>query len=157
MGEWKKYLWLLPALLCLTVVAAGTFAAAQGEPDQALYDTDAVKLQWERELRELILGVEGAGEVKVMLTVDTMPRRYYAKDVSTDYDSDGSGRSQSVTVLTGEYSSGRTPVLLYEELPSVRGVAVVCSGGADAEVALRIRELVMSLFDLDAHEVCVTY
>ena len=62
MGEWKKYLWLLPALLALVLGLGGIFTASVAEPDQALYDTDVIKHQWETELRELILGVEGAGE-----------------------------------------------------------------------------------------------
>ena len=143
-------------MACLILGIAGVFYSQKPE-EESSFDTEIIKSQWESELVELIKKVEGAGEVRVMLTVDTLPRRYYAKDVSTDYSSDGSGKSQSVTVLTGEYSSGKAPVLLYEQLPCVRGVAVVCSGGADAEVVLKIRDIIMSLFDLDAHEVCVTY
>ena len=143
-------------MACLVFGIAGVFSSDKLE-EESSFDTELIKSQWESELVELIKKVEGAGEVQVMLTVDTLPKKYYAKDVSTDYNTDGSGKSQSVTVLTGEYSSGKAPVLLYEQLPCVRGVAVVCSGGADAEVVLKIREIIMSLFDLDAHEVCVTY
>lgn len=124
------------------------------------WDYSAYRLELKQQLEQLLSSVDGVGEVEVMLTLETGSEQVYACDAQSSYDQNGSalsGSSLRETVLIGEGEQGKTPVLLYEQMPRVRGVAVVCDGGRDPAVCLRITQLISSLFGIRAGSVSVIH
>ena len=45
--------------------------------------------------------------------------------------------------------------MVLEKYPEVEGVVVVCEGGDNSALALRIKEAVQALFNIDAHKIVV--
>ncbi len=111
----------------------------------------------ENDLEELLKTALGH-ECKVMITLDSGYSYTYAanESLNTIY----SGDSETSKNVTKEYvittkDGDETLVILKENLPTVKGVAVVCKKGGEAE-RNEIISIIMSLFSLPAESIgCV--
>lgn len=137
----------MAGLLLLAVsewLPAETVAAPSAAETQ---DTDYAA-QLEQQMAELLGTVEGAGTVRVMVTVSHREKTVYAAD--TESRADGSAASTPVLV------SGNTAGLVETVYaPEVLGVAVVCTGGDDPAVQASITALVQALTDVGTHHITV--
>lgn len=112
----------------------------------------------ERKLEVVLSSVKGAGNIKVMVTVDGSPELVYAKDEDEKVTSSLSGSTTSssssspIIVTVGGESNA---LILTETLPSVKGVIVVSSGAYDVGVKLDILNAVSSLLDISIDKVSV--
>ena len=104
----------------------------------------------ETRLEILIQQMEGAGNVRVMVTMAESSRTVYATDTETD----GNGSTRSEHLLLAD---GSSPPALVEttQLPQVQGVAVLCEGGDNAAVQARITEMVDVLTGAGASHISV--
>ena len=93
-----------------------------------------------------IVGPSGAGKTTVMVTLGTGEEMIYALDTQS-----GDLQSQQTHVLLEDGSALTETVCV----PQVCGVAVLCEGGGDVRVAVRITELVSALLDLPSNHICV--
>lgn len=144
------------ALLFLSFLTEG---ADEETSSSAGVDEAAYVEALEERTRALLSEVSGAGEVHVMLTMEHFGREEYATDRSLQEILQGSGSETSgeeSVVLKTEKSGVKTPVVSATELSRVRGVSVVCSGGADAQVQKKIIGLLQALFDLKSNQISVT-
>ena len=126
----------------------------QQEPTSPLHQTQEL----EQQLKQLISSIEGVGEVKVMLTLDTENEQIYAQDKTIESNRSPQGdtiRQQSNHVILGN-GSGQQPLVETTYLPQVRGVAVVCQGAENITVVSRITDAISVVLDLPASRICVT-
>ncbi|MCM1180141.1 MAG: hypothetical protein NC347_07800 [Clostridium sp.] len=136
-------------------------------------NTDAVKSSQnnayidglENKLEQTIAGMEGAGEVLVMITCKDTGEKILDKNQPYESETEKAkedGResertriqSDQETVLI-EQEGDTTPIVVLEKYPEIEGVVVVCEGGDNSALALRIKEAVQALFDIDAHKIVV--
>ena len=159
MERWKEL--LKPYQTMLLVLAAGVLLMLLpgGDSDrqeqevvrvtgtQELFDLD----RFEQRLAETLSEIEGAGEATVLLTMKSGSRQVLAQDLERD----GERRSTS-TVTLGRGSSGEEPVVLQTVGPQFQGALVICPGGEDPEVRLRIATAVSALTGLgsDCISIC---
>ena len=61
-------------------------------------------------------------------------------------------KSMQETVLV-EQDGNTGPIVVKESYPDIEGVVVLCEGGDNKELALKIKEAVSALFSLDAHKI----
>lgn len=119
----------------------------------------------ENKLEQTIAGMEGAGKVLVMITLKDSGEKIL--DKNQPYESESSKekeegkesertsiRSDQETVLI-EQEGNQEPIVVLEKYPEIEGVVVVCEGGGNSALALRIKEAVQALFSIDAHKVVV--
>ncbi len=129
------------------------------------YDDYAARL--EQRLTEMISSVDGAGEAKVMVTLECGTEYVYASQQKTtsamSENSDVNGKSSRDEKTTGEENviliegdNGEEPLILKEMTPTVAGVVVVCSGADDAQVKQRIVDIVTTALGTSSNRVCVT-
>lgn len=120
----------------------------------------------ENELKAMLEQVEGVGAVDVAITMESSGTRTVEKDVPSSQSSSAetdSGRKNSQTAETTEEQTvyleqadgTKTPYVIRETMPEVRGVLVVAQGAGDPQVVSEIKEAVMALFHLDAHKIKV--
>lgn len=120
----------------------------------------------ENELKAMLEQVEGVGAVDVAITMESSGTRTVEKDVPSSQSSSvetDSGRKNSQTAETTEEQTvyleqadgTKTPYVIRETMPEVRGVLVVAQGAGDPQVVSEIKEAVMALFHLDAHKIKV--
>ena len=131
------------ALLFVSELPAPAQRSADAPPAGTAADYQA---GLEARLAELIAQVEGAGQTTVMVTLESTEERIYATDTRT-----GQDQSQQTHVLLEDGTALEETTCL----PAVRGVAVVCDGGGNVEVEVRITALVSALLDLPANRICV--
>ncbi len=100
----------------------------------------------ERRVSEIISEIGGISDVSVMVTLESTVNYLYAENASD-------GKSEYVTVR--DKDGNESGVIISENMPDIRGVAVVCSGGEDPCKRLEIIKLVSSLLDLPENRVYV--
>ena len=102
--------------------------------------------------------IDGAGEVEVMITLESCYENVYAKGYSTQSDVDEAGAQSQITeeyviVKNGSSTEECLVVKVYE--PKIKGVAVVAEGADNAQVKKAITDTVCALFDISSNKVSV--
>lgn len=120
--------------------------AASQEQEES-FDVNA----FEEKLEHILSQVEGAGETTVILSLDGGNRRVLAQD--REWDSTGEVTSSTVTL--GRGSGEQSVVPLQTLAPQFRGALVVCSGGEDPQVRLKLAEAVSALTGLGADRISI--
>ena len=150
----RRYLYVLlvaAAGVALLLLPSGGRDSPGGElPDQeegASFDLESFETKLERTLSQ----IEGAGETRVVLTLDGGSRQVLARN--QEREGDGGGTSTVVTV--GKGSGQQEVVPLQTVAPEFRGALIVCPGGGDARVRLRLIEAVSALTGLGANRISV--
>ena len=151
-------------LLCATSLPGGNRSAAGGSnpaQESIRVDLTAYEQQLERRLCEIVSAIAGAGEARVMLTLDCGSEPIYAVQGKTDskHSFSGSGSEESLSankeyVLIGSGNSEQGLVLKMVE-PQVRGVAVICQGGDDLIVRQAVVEAVTAVLGVGSNKVSV--
>lgn len=134
--------------IAMALILLSEWIPAQPDADArtAAADPAAYRVQIEQQLTSLIEQIDGAGKTVVMLTLENGEETVYALDTQS-----GQTQSQETHVLLDDGSALAQTVYL----PKVCGAAIVCEGGGDVRVAVRITELVSALLDLPANRICV--
>ena len=106
--------------------------------------------EMERRLEEALSRVDGAGEVTVVLTVKSGTRQILAQDSSR------SGEASSTsTVVVSTGSGTEDAVVLQQVYPQYQGALVVCPGGGDPAVCLKLVDAVSALTGLGADKISI--
>ena len=112
----------------------------------------------ETELETMLSAMDGVGQARILLTVDSDGERQLAQDTELTYSGDTAAPEdysrRSEPVLVGGGSSGQV-VVTRRMYPTYRGALVVCPGGDRAEVRLAVTEAVAALTGLAADRVTV--
>lgn len=129
-------------------------------------DEDAYVESLERRLEAVLSRLEGAGEVKVMITLSSSAEIVLEKDfsgsLSETEESDGEGGSrlvrvedkEEVTVYLSE-SGVSTPYVVKTITPRIEGVIVLAQGAGEGNVSMEILDAVRVIFGIEAHRVKV--
>ena len=111
----------------------------------------------EEKLSGTLSQIKGAGDVTVMLTVQGGSRQVLAVDEKSTRRSDGGSETQSTTVVVsgGASTAGNSTVPIQQLYPKFQGALVVCSGGEDAGVRLKLMEAVSALTGLGTDKISI--
>ena len=107
----------------------------------------------EERLAQALSRIDGAGEVSVILTVDSGMERVLATDRSQEQ-RDGELSIQEETVVIST-DAGEEAVLVKQRYPTFQGALVVCPGGDDAAVRLVLTQAVSALTGLGTDRITV--
>lgn len=146
-----KGIWLLVSLLILGVlfIVLGAFMQKDDKDIKSAAETFS-RIEYEKEIEEriakIVSEIGGISDVSVMVTLESTVSYSYAEN-------DKGSSSEYVTVRDKDGSE--SGVVLSENTPDVRGVAVVCSGGEIPEKKLEIIKLVSALLKLPENRVYV--
>lgn len=146
-----------------TDASQGGTAIAYGE---AAMDGEDYATYLEQRLEKIISGMDGAGSVKVMVTLKSSQELVVEKDTgasrSGTTENDGEGGSRIVnqvenqeTTIYSTRGNDADPYVIKTLVPQVEGVVVVASGAGSGTVNKNITEMVQALFDIEAHKVKV--
>ena len=120
-------------------------------PASAIAETEP---SLEQRLEALLSGIEGAGQVRVLLTVDAGRETLYQTDSRAQSDEGGSDRSDD-TVLVEDGARVESGLVRQVLEPKYRGAVVLCQGGDIPSVRLAVVEAVRCLTGLGADQISV--
>lgn len=104
----------------------------------------------EEKLTQTLSQIQGAGETKVVLTLSSTGSTMLAKDKSSK---DGSVETSVVVIKNG--SNQENVVRTEQQYPAFLGALVVCDGGGDAQVKLKMLQAVKALTGLSSDQISI--
>lgn len=107
----------------------------------------------EARLAQVLSQIDGAGKVTVMLTVRDGPRQILAQDQQRG---EVSGGERTETVVLSRGSGSQETVTVQELYPSYQGALLVCDGGDDPQVRLKLTQAVSALTGLGADKISIS-
>lgn len=122
---------------------------------------------WEDKLENILCCVEGAGKVKVMITLKESEQKIVEKDgpeeMSDVVESDATGgqratgesRIEKTTIYTTDENGNSVPYVIKTIPPMVEGVVVIAQGADQLLVRQNIIEVIQVLFDIDMNKITV--
>ena len=136
--------------------AKGQLVAEETAERDGQEDTEDATAALERRLEKTLSLIDGAGRVRVMITLKDTGEKVVEKDVSRRTDAGGTQNTElSQTSVFERDGSRETPYISNELTPQVEGVLVVAQGGGNSIVKQNILQSVMALFPLEAHKITI--
>lgn len=154
LGRYKFVFLVLAAGAVLLLLPDGGTAGESAEPLAAAVEEDFSVEALEEKLEEALSAIDGAGEVRVVLTVESGMKRVLAQDASLEQE-DGALRRETETVLVSGGSGVQDVVLVQQIYPQFQGALVVASGGGDPAIQLKLTEAVAALTGLGADKISI--
>ena len=110
----------------------------------------------EKRLEAVVEAIDGAGDAKVMITLESSFEKIYANNARLEEKGAEAGKTtEKEIVLAGTGGSVEEPILLKEMCPKVKGVVVVCSGAGESNIQRRIKDAAITLFGVSELKVYV--
>ena len=145
--EQHRLIWLviLAGLVLLLLPVGERSPTTEPLPVQTGFDLAAMEDRLARALSK----IDGAGTVTVVLTVRDGPRQVLAQDSREEQ-----GETETVVISRG--SSTQETVTVQELYPSYQGALLVCPGGDDPTVRLKLTEATSALTGLGADRISIS-
>ena len=181
MNEWKtmadrlierakrlpKTVWVVLGVAAMVLMAVSEWIPAKDVSTAVdAWDVKAYTKALEQQLADIVEHIDGAGECRVMVTLENGVEYVYANEHSetSNRTEDVSDTAEKTTVRDDNESSyvivnssdGKQGLLVTEIQPTVRGVVVVCEGGEDERVRDRIMKTVATVLNITSSRVCIT-
>lgn len=168
-GMDKLFLLVLAGILFMiafTPSEKGTKDAG-GETEAVTQSIGDYQTKLEEKLKNLLAGMEGVGEVQVLITFEGSEEKVLDKNIDnssaslSEQDKEGGSRTsveeqrREETVLRNNGSENGEPYVLKEVNPIVEGVVVLAEGGGSPTIAAEINEAVQALFNISPHKIKV--
>lgn len=120
----------------------------------------------EKKLEQMLVKIDGAGNVSVMITLEASAKQIVEKEETLSrnntLESDSEGGNRSIYEIdTGQqtvyYKSDnvQTPYVSQTILPEISGVLIVAQGARSASVKKSMVEIAQALFGIEAHKISV--
>ena len=109
----------------------------------------------ESKLKDVVGGIKGAGNVKVMISINSSPELKVAENIEEKTITTSSGTTTTIITepIIVDKSGEDSPLILKETLPSINGVIVVSSGANDVKVKLDIINAVSTVLGIDLNKI----
>ena len=131
------------------------------EYEQEIFQED-YQTKLEQELAEFLSGVEGVGEVEVLIYLNTTEEYVVEKDVPayqvTTQDSNGQSNEENKeedTVYTVNGNGEQVPFISQTRHPSIEGVVIAAEGAGQENIRIQIIRTVMALYGVEANKIDV--
>ena len=132
-----------------------------GKDSNSEFDYRTYESSLENRLTSLLSEIEGAGNVKVMVTLEGGSEYIYAvnENVENVSTSNSSGDKNDKNSLDNEFvllDNGKEALLQNYTLPQIRGVAIICEGAEDVSIEKRVTEAAAVVLGLSTNKISVT-
>lgn len=152
--------------------ASGTAPAVSSganRADTVLAEASAYETELERRVKEILNGVDGVGEVDVMIVLKSSEEKVLHLDKTSrsssteEKDSAGGSRQttesenqESAVMAGGSGGAGSgEPIVLRELYPEISGIVISAAGGGNPKVQAEITAAMEALFGLPPHKIKV--
>ncbi len=159
----KKYKYILIViaigilLLSVNITPGQTESEQTSSLDEQEQNNQTVE-NLELKLTELLRSIDGVGDIKVMITLESSKEYIYASEQKTTHDQSDevSYKQDSETnIIIVDNQEGNTPIPIKVNEPSVKGVAIVCEGADDIMVKSSVIEATKSVLGIGSNRISV--
>ena len=162
--RWKNLIVIGGLIGIALIFLSSYFPSGSGGSGSAEETLDKISAQeytsqLEVNLIQIISHIDGAGEAKVMITLETGVETKYATQEKSSTESSGdktSGTSEISYITVRDANGSERALAVTEVQPTVKGVVVVCPGGEEPVVQQRIISAVTTALDISSKRVFVT-
>ena len=135
------------AVLC-AVLLTGLLIISLKSPEQVSRDEVSLYVEnTENKLEKLLSSVDGAGRVKVAITVESGMETVLAVSTTVKETSAGKETVQSPIVVNGK------TVVLKENYPKITGVLIVAEGAGSISVFKKLQQATVSFLDVNVNQI----
>ncbi|MCQ2454676.1 MAG: hypothetical protein MJ090_00810 [Clostridia bacterium] len=147
-------------------IAAASFFSGENtgvKSENSVFDTEEYRKTLEKEVSGIVYGITGDKRSTVVVTLQNGIRYSYADDTKTDSDltdtekTKQSRKSSQSSHITVKDSNGEEKALVVtENMPEIRGVAIICENGEQEYLAEKIKSAVIAALDITSKRVYIT-
>ncbi|MDR0751035.1 MAG: hypothetical protein LBF12_00385 [Christensenellaceae bacterium] len=129
----------------------------QGDDTDGVVISNTDTYDLERRLASILKEIEGAGDVKVMITYNGTPEIITANTTNTHKNSTISSGSETfsntetVSPIVVNNNGRSELIIIKEVMPEIKGVLVVAKGASNIRVRLELLRAVSAILDLDTN------
>ena len=145
-GALKRYQYVLLVMAAGVLLMMLPMGPSGGSEGEGQFDLEL----FEEKLSQVLSDIQGAGKTRVVLTLKSGSRQILAQNVERDGE-----RSSASAVTVGQGAGTEGVVPLYSLTPPFQGALVVCPGGGDPAVQLRLLEAVSALTGLGSDRISI--
>lgn len=142
-------------IIAVMIIIYSNVSAAKEKTEAASGGDVTLTENLETRLAEILGEIEGAGEVKVMITFAGTGDKVTAETTNT-HTTTTNGSTSSTTTTTTTSSpilSGSDVVILQEKMPEIKGVIVVAEGAGDMKVKLKLMQATATVLGINANSI----
>ena len=154
----KKYKYAVLVLLLGVALMLLPFGKKEETPETVVQEdplTDEAYAQaLEQRLEDMLCQVSGAGQVRVMLTLQTGSRTEYQTDTQIS-DSETQSQEERKTVILSEGSAYDKAAVSAVQYPRFQGALILCQGADQSTVRLSLVNAVAALTGLSSGQITV--
>lgn len=163
----KQNFFVIIGVIGIILVSAGDFNFSHRNNNaETTFSLDDYCIQLENEITELLREIEGVGDVKVMITMESSEENIYVEQEKsaidnrkTQTDTDIQENIQSTyenEIVIVSAQNNNHPLIEKTVQPTVQGVAVVCSGADDIYVVSDVVNTVSVVLNVSTNRIYVT-
>ena len=112
----------------------------------------------EKKVAEIVSSIDGAGKVKVMITLSESIEYVYAQNQNdtkkVNENSENSDNKSDFVIIENDDNDAGLLIKTYE--PKIRGVAIVCSGGDNVNVQQQIYSTVSAVLNVSTARISIS-
>lgn len=108
----------------------------------------------EKELEELLRSVEGAGKVKVLVTLDCLEEKTAAKNTESESSDSSTDTNEEYVLIDSD--KGTDGLILKTTAPVIRGVGISCQGAVSPTVKQELTRLTSAALGVPVNRIWVT-
>ena len=158
----KNLVLIICSVLAVILLIVSEFATSDKKESELDVNTGVSSAEYienqEEKLQSLLETIDGAGNVEVMITLESCYENVYLKDSSlkTESKEEDFKEEQEETYImakTGSNTQDGVIIKVYE--PVVKGVAVVAEGGGNENIKMAIIETVSAVFNINSTNISV--
>ena len=142
------------ALVAAVGIVLMCIPTGKEEKTVPVVENAAQNISMEEKLTQVLMQIQGAGQVMVMLTVEEGERVIYQYDTDLDSSQNGTSEKKDTVILT-DGNRNEEAVISQILPPTYKGAIIVCQGADKAAVKFAIVEAVSKATGLGADEICV--
>ena len=150
------------ALIYLSTLFGSKDNAEAPKSTETSISVEQYRKQLERDVCNMVEDITGSKKVTAVVTLESGIRYSYA-DVKEETASDKTGNETKssdteikegyITVKTAD--GGEQALLITEQMPEIRGVAIVCEGGDNEVINEKIKNTVTAAFNITSKRVYI--
>lgn len=153
--KWKETIkqFRYPLLILLLGVFLMLFPMEKKQMENENVESQMKTLDLTAQMEELLSLVEGAGRVRVLLTLESGPISHFQEDVRSTTDAQTTQMQTETVLVSGE--GKELPLTVKMTYPTYKGAVIICQGADHASVRLNLIRAVSSLTGLSSDQITV--